>query len=100
MSKATHTPGPWVRAEKGHGNYFHVGQVVDSDHMTIAVAHGKNAETEANARLIAAAPELLEALEGIRWKSDDKDSMEFAARITYVQMDAIRATIAKARGEA
>ena len=30
-------------------------------------------------------------LDGINWRSDDKDNMEFAARITYVQMDAIRA---------
>lgn len=43
--------------------------------------------------------ELYEALEGIKWRSDDKDNMEFAARVTYSQMDAIHAALAKARGE-
>jgi len=43
---------------------------------------------------------LREALEAIQWRSDDKDNMEFASRITYVQMNAIRAAIAKAKGDA
>lgn len=46
-----------------------------------------------------AALELLGALDGIRWKSADRDNMEFAATITYVQMDAIRAALKKARGQ-
>jgi len=33
-------------------------------------------------------------IEGIQWKSADKDNMEFVARITYSQMDAIRDTLA------
>ena len=44
-------------------------------------------------KLIAAARErdaMREALGGIKWASADRDNMEFAARITYVQMDAIR----------
>ena len=35
------------------------------------------------------------ALEGIKWRSADRDNMEFAAAITYSQMDAIRAALAQ-----
>lgn len=40
---------------------------------------------------------LVAALEGISWKSADRDNMEFAARITCYQMDVIRAALALAR---
>lgn len=58
-----HTPGPW----RVRGKTFNLqiaivgpsGELSDS----IAYAWGQNDEAEANARLIAAAPELLEALE-------------------------------------
>ena len=33
------------------------------------------------------------ALRGIKWRSADRDNMEFAATITYSQMDAIRAAL-------
>lgn len=33
------------------------------------------------------------ALRGIKWRSADKDNMEFSATITYSQMDAIRAAL-------
>jgi hypothetical protein len=36
---------------------------------------------------------LREALAGIRWKSADRDNMEFAATITYSQMDRLRALL-------
>lgn len=50
---AAHTPGPWSAAEGGH--------VYAPDLTLVAVAqHGR--QKEANARLVAAAPELLEAL--------------------------------------
>lgn len=46
-----HTPGPWV----AHSNGVHKGT------SCVAITHGDN--THANARLIAAAPSLLAALE-------------------------------------
>lgn len=33
--------------------------------------------------------ELVEALRDVKWQSADRDNMEFTARITYSQMDAI-----------
>jgi hypothetical protein len=67
MSQNKHTPGPWRV-----GNSFMESGVFSADGKTIvALTHGSAryyrrqeqiAEQDANARLIAAAPELLEAL--------------------------------------
>lgn len=43
--------------------------------------------------------ELLKALEDIKWKSADKDNMEFSALITTWQRTAIVEAIAKMRGQ-
>lgn len=60
MSK--HTPGPWEYRWNGH--YFDVGILTNESIVPIfpAVCIGVQAGLEANARLIAAAPELLDAL--------------------------------------
>jgi hypothetical protein len=67
-----HTPGPWELSEaeykEGFGTYRRVeqveqfGDVVASVCIRHAVNHTLDACGDANARLIAAAPELLEAL--------------------------------------
>jgi hypothetical protein len=70
-----HTPGPWELSEaqykEGFGTYRRVeqveqfGDVVASVCIRHAVNHTLDACGDANARLIAAAPDLLEALEVI-----------------------------------
>lgn len=61
MGDQAHTPGPWVRSR--HGQLFGAnGRQVEVWDAGIAWA-SRSPETEANARLIAAAPELLEALQ-------------------------------------
>lgn len=97
MSK--HTPGPWHRnvppARKYcvvfSGRNTHVA-AVKSDGLT-------DSEIEANCNLIAAAPDLLEALEVILRK--------YEAQADYAEIDTdgesvakANAAIAKARGEA
>lgn len=73
-----HTPGPWevdsdVRgtvAKKGHGT-----------RLSIATVHGGFGETTRrgpNARLIAAAPELLESLQRIAELSYDSEAVRVA----------------------
>lgn len=59
MSEAKHTPGPWVASWRDYGG------VIGKDGYVVAqAATFRNKEViEANARLIAAAPELLEALQ-------------------------------------
>lgn len=58
---AAHTPGPWVWAKNHRGLY-----ALDSDVLAYADYEGMwvpfGSTGEANARLIAAAPDLLEAL--------------------------------------
>lgn len=69
MTEHKHTDGPW-EAEKFdgpvHRNQWRV--IFDNDKCTGVVAHlcdNVNESVEANAQLIAAAPELLEALENL-----------------------------------
>lgn len=94
--KANHTPGPWEmrgpceitgRYSVTHnGPLFYVGDA------------GEPGDGEANARLAASAPELLEALlsiaEHAREFADLEDSETMVARMT----DKARAAIAKATG--
>lgn len=65
MSNTQHTPGPW------QVNSFDPLQICDTDGewrgcAPIATTHGNAAEARANARLIAAAPALLAALQTAR----------------------------------
>lgn len=92
------TPGPWVRESAGRG----IGPVSKDDDqsygMVIPVAYvdfGESDEVQnANANLIAAAPDLLEALQDllIRVADDEEYGPEHA--ITRA-----RAAISKALGE-
>ena len=95
MSQAKHTPGPWLTDR----NNVHTGQIATIHHCLnnnwVEVWTDKWAETglgeaeqEANARLIAAAPELLEALQALLAESV-YESMATATA---------RAAIAKATG--
>ena len=90
---AKHTPGPWVVRESSCGS-------VGTASMLIAMAYGDDPDCKAddrmaaNARLIAAAPELLGALKAI---CDEQDANEgYATPATY---DAARAVIAKAEAQ-
>ena len=97
MSDTKFTPGPWV--VKSNGHYFDIGQ--DYKHACkevpvyptacIGVPH----ELEDNAHLIAAAPELYEALESARTWVDDCGAQ---AGLQHI-LDEIDAALAKARGE-
>ena len=71
-----HTPGPWdirrsTRPVDGAYDWAIGAEIDDGGPYCIAEAVGRAAEdvwlpAEANARLIASAPDLLEALEGLR----------------------------------
>jgi hypothetical protein len=62
MSKQTHTPGPWA-AHRHESTDSYTIHVAGRSWETWAVAHvGDCTQDEANARLIAASPDLLEAL--------------------------------------
>lgn len=96
MTKTSHTPGPWV-------HYLHfIVEKVDKD----TFLHNDNAKyickfggladkNKANARLIAAAPDLLEALEAM---TKHLSLLNWGAEDYKIQSDAELA-IAKARGQ-
>jgi hypothetical protein len=57
-----HTPGPWKVGSRSNGE-FYKRNIAGADGYHVALTSSReDAEVEANARLIAAAPELLEAL--------------------------------------
>lgn len=68
MTKRKHTPGPWdwetpnVNTHNGLFNAY----VIDATGRKIGTFYGKGEEKYANAQLIAAAPEMLEALEALK----------------------------------
>lgn len=102
---ATHTRGPWV--------YLDIGEVAAGEDCEITIAimnDGGNSadvlEVEANARLIAAAPELLAALKGALGALEqdvdtgaDYNDADWSG-IAQQRLEAAKAAIAKAEGAA
>ena len=101
--KTKHTPGPWkaVNGDNDLSGYFIRILSISDAEIAPARAYGDNKEQrQANARLIAAAPELLAALQLVEncnnYTSDGCPvSYELQAALTEV-----RAAIRKATGEA
>ena len=98
MSK--HTPGPWIGAGPSFGDPLprYTTEIVtereDEDGAATSICelpfHHHDDENEANARLIAAAPDLLEALQ---------DMVSDHASLSDATLAFARAAIAKATGE-
>lgn len=106
MSETKHTPGPWtascflVTASNGR-EVTHTG-LLGRRRSSHAEQSGGD-EDEANAHLIAAAPDLLKALETyLAWEgaevSPDRNHAACVAMLTAAESMA-RAAIAKAKGE-
>jgi len=96
MSK--HTPGPWEHTGQGYivgkeDNGYGLGYV-DVCSVYLRAVRGR---TNANARLIAAAPDLLEALDALLYAYQDQGNTGSTHDDKVLQA---RAAIAKARGEA
>lgn len=98
MGSVKHTPGPWVvgvTVDRTHGDWpvFRLRGLEDPN--------PDGAEVQANANLIAAAPDLLAALEAMdRYffiEDHTEDGDPEAYRALYEQA---RAALAKARGDA
>ena len=97
MSETKHTPGPWVVKSARSGFYVESQFDVIVESLDEYGRYGA-IDDEANARLIAAAPELLEALScltavvGLTPIKGNLDALQEA-------YDMARAAIAKAKGE-
>ncbi len=77
-----HTQGPWEYEFVGHDTQEF--WIMDSDGFLVA-----DAQTEANARLIASAPDLLEALENIVEVTDRQDNLWWLMHELRYAKDAI-----------
>jgi hypothetical protein len=98
-AKHTFTAGPWDLCEVGdYADFDGRSRVILDGGMTqrIAVVHVSDEEGDANARLIAAAPELLLALETLVSLSGDENATAVDEGNAWAQA---RAAIAKATGE-
>lgn len=62
-NKVKHTPGPWKVTEVGGSGSMAIGADSNSDKGLICTIARWRKEHEANAKLIASAPDLLEALQ-------------------------------------
>ena len=60
MSKPKHTPGPWVVSKCPIDQELMISTYESPNYLASTFKYGFEDEVEANARLIAAAPELLE----------------------------------------
>lgn len=103
-----HTPGPWsieypLPGDTSHcaksGCQMAIQAPIGPDVCWIRSFSEWSEMAKANARLIAAAPELLEALENI-WDFLAEDDGEGACSPLYQSsIDKVKAAIAKAKGE-
>lgn len=96
-----HTPGLWYSDTFEGITIFH--DVKDRRYPICRIEPIDDGETEANARLIAAAPELLSALKGMvnEWYQSGQDTIEWskgptkirAARIKAAKMAIVKAEV-------
>jgi hypothetical protein len=99
-AQTQHTPGPWELAERSGRSDSRLAAVLndaESDAYIIISASDPDEES-ANARLIAAAPELLDALRQVVIEATESPNSD-ANRLELI-LELARAAIAKATGSA
>ena len=94
--EAKYTSGPWETSSNGEGQWDVCGP--DAGDMIADLAGCEN--QEANARLIAAAPDLLAALETIAQGPDEFEHSQDIWDELQACREVARQTIARAKGEA
>lgn len=96
MTDTKFTPGPWVASDEVHGKCGGIIHIKDGKYSEICTMWSSGLENEdeflVNANLIAAAPDLYEALERMKIWCEDEVGAELPC-------DSINAALAKARGE-
>jgi hypothetical protein len=95
--EVSHTPGPWIVTEDSY-----IRQAEGEKRLYIAalvdIPHRLEGKTEANARLIAAAPELLEALKVIANRLTKGPRHNGKSKVQQAITAVAEAAIAKATG--
>lgn len=106
MSAAKHTPGPWFTKREGFSTVYveaRIGQGMLQEVAACGPTEAGPAQQDANARLISAAPDLLDvARKFVAWSEAENNHKEttFWERVDMVrELDAAAAAaIAKAEG--
>ena len=96
-----HTPGPWSVQKHNRAGEPHYALTVDSDTRLIAEvgASPTDSHDEANARLIALAPEMIEALRCVMFHLDHRPVLAHRMDlVTHDEREKIRAIIRRAEG--
>lgn len=98
-TKHTFTPGPWIIDNESEYGSADICEKVSENvrHAMVHIGHPIKGDAKANAYLIAAAPELLEALENIL-NAKRNSNGEYPELLSFLVKPALEA-IAKARGE-
>ncbi len=105
MEQSKHTPGPWKLADRGgpRGGEYHLAVLGPSGTRIVTITYRSDAPTagNANAALIASAPDLLAALKAAEpWLGKACESGAFAHCALPLggdrALDQLRAAIAKA----
>ena len=91
-----HTPGPWIASSQR----VTAPETENRLPLDIRLYGGNQKDHKANARLIAAAPDLLEALKMLYDDTADYIKLNNLTGMDNHAMKAARAAIAKATGEA
>ena len=92
MEQAKHTPGPWsVGGPEQSTIKDQYSQRVADSFEGVPVAQRSDAECRANARLIAAAPELLTALQ-LAVKQNEHDMLMTAEELRFAHAAIAKAT--------
>lgn len=89
MSTTKHTPGPWTATPR----HVTAPETEDRLPMRVTISGGNRDDNKANARLIAAAPDLLAALRDLL---PDAIGNHIGGPDTQARIDAARAAIIKA----
>ena len=93
MSK--YTPGPWNLSSKGDGRTYVEASSETADDIAVLLMDHDQRQNSANARLIAAAPDLLKACKRAVHLFDYDDATSV---LEWVDSPEFRAAIAKAEG--
>lgn len=98
---SNHTPGPWTACDNNGYSIWRITSHqyrAESASRTVAEVVGDSAETESNARLIAAAPEMYELIECLSQSYDySKSSHDLASTLYDLRCMALR-LMAKIKG--
>lgn len=93
MTQAHHTPGPWT------ANTAPLAPIITAGPKAIARSYQVGDDGAANARLIAAAPDLLAALQALLFAADSPALTEADRYMLSQPVEMARAAIAKATAQ-